>query len=217
MRGFGLLNLARFAALFALAFAARGAAATLTPSALGGSYSSSYNAPTLVGAGYTEVDGIANPGQTIDLAFTALPAGAQTLSFTFSLPATVGVQGPANHWAYVNGGGTALYSTSPFAFDWAGSYLGTFGVANYSASAMTDTLTLSLGSAFSGTLYLGLHFTFGSPLNFSISAPSNALAAAGSTNPVSSISPVPLPPGLLLLAGGLALLVLVPRGRRLVG
>lgn len=203
--------------ILATGLGAAATAATLTPADVrGGAYSSSYLAPTVVAAGYTSVTGSASAGQMLEFEFSGLPAGAQSLSFTFSLASGIGVQGPSNGWAYANGGGTLLYSIgAPFAWSaWGGTTLGSFGVSNSSTAAMLSTLTLTLDPSFSGPLYLGLAFGYGSAINFSIDAPSNAIAASQPEGaPSGTLAGVPLPAGAPLLAGALGLVALLRRRR----
>lgn len=191
------------------------AASTLTPTDVGGSYSTDYQSPTVVGAGYDTITGTTNGNQFIELEFSALPAGAQTLTFTFSAPASTVVQGTGGDWSYYGAGGSVLYSVgSPFAYGpWGGTTLGSYSVNNSSLSSLSQIVTLALDSSFSGgALYVGLNTTYGSNLNFSIGAPSNAVA----TTPVTPVSTVPLPAGVLLLGGGVALLAgLGRRSRRM--
>lgn len=179
-------------------------AATLSADQVAGGFSGSYLAPTQVAAGYDVLSGTASAGQSVMLAFVGLPSGAQTLTFSFALPAGTPVQGPGNGWAYANGGGALLYSIgTPFAYSaWGGTTLGSFGVSNGSESALTDTLTLTLGPSFSGPLYLGFHFTYGSTVAYSISAPSNA----GAVVPLPPVEPVPLPAAAVMFGSALAAL-----------
>lgn len=184
-------------------------AATLSPADVGGAYSGDYTAPTQIGTGFDTILGTVTNGQTIELELTGLPAGAQALSFTFTTPTGVSQQGPANGWAYYGAGGALLYSAgSPFAYGpWGGTSVGNVAVANSSAAQMTNVLTLTLGSTFSGPLYLGLNMTYGNtPISFAIGVPSNAAVA-----PVPA--PVPLPPGVLLMIPALSGLWMIRRRR----
>lgn len=188
-------------------------AATLSPADVGGVYSGNYANPTQIGTGFDTILGTGTAGQTVELALTRLPAGAQTLTFTFSTPAGISLQGPANGWSYYGAGGSLLYSVgSPFAYGpWGGRSLGSFGVANSTAGQMTNVLTLTLGSSFSGPLYLGLNMTYGNtPISYSIGVPSNAVVAAMSALPP---APVPVPPGGLLIAAALSVFWLLRRRR----
>lgn len=201
------------AGMAALAVALAGVvqAATLSPADVGGAYSDSYASPTQIGTGYDTILGTATNGQSIALELTGLPAGAQTLTFTFTAAPGVTPQGVANGWAYYGAGGSLLYSTgSAFTGPWSGASVGGFGIANTTADTMTNVLTLTLDSTFSGALYLGLNMTYGNtPIAYSIGVPSNAAVTAITPPP----APVPLPPGALMLASVLGGLWLIRRRR----
>ena len=200
------------AAVAAMLLAGAVQAATLSPADVGGAYSGNFASPTQIGTGFDTILGTATAGQTIELELTGLPAGAQTLTFTFSTPAGITPQGPANGWSYYGTGGSLLYSAgSPFAYGpWGGTNLGSFGVANSTAGQMSQTLSLALGPTFSGPLYLGLNMTYGNTaIAYAIGVPSNASVVAA----ISAPAPVPVPPGGRLIAAALGGLWLIRRRR----
>lgn len=166
-------------------------------SVAGGDFSDAWSAPTVIGNGYDTIAGT-GAGNNFDmLAFTGLSSGAQRLTFDFSAPAV-------RDWSY-SAGGALLYSTQPFRWGWDGVWAGTFQTSYWTPNAQ---VTLDLGPAFAGTLYVGLYFTHGSNLAYTISAPGNALVAPP---PVAS---VPVPASAIVLLGGLAALGGLRRRRR---
>jgi hypothetical protein len=102
------------------------------------------------------------------LALTGLAAGAQTLSFAFTAPA----------WALISdsysAGGEVLWSTGKFRHAWDGTGAGSFQLSRWTPERSLD---LALGDDFAGTLYLGIYFTHGRDVSWSLSAPSRALRA----------------------------------------
>lgn len=181
-------------------------ASTIDASGVPGGFSSSIVKPTAIGAGITAITGRGQQNEWMQFVFDALPTGAQMLSFDFSLPKDV--QGPANSWAYFNGGGYVRYSIGT-AFignaETGGTTLGNFSVSNTSSSTLNSSLTLSLNDLFTGPLYVGIRFTYGStPTSFSVNAPSNASMA----------SAVPVPASFLLFGPVLAGMGIVSLRRR---
>lgn len=169
-------------------------AATLAESSLpGGAFSTTWSAPTIVGAGFDQITGTGNQNQFDNLVFTSLAPGAQTLTFSFTAPAGINTSYAA--------GGSLLFKTSPFLFGWDGTTFGSVFVGFFN---QTSTATLTLGPAFSGPLYVALNFTFGNNLGYAISVPSNTAPPAA----------VPVPGAGLLLASALGLGALVARQRR---
>lgn len=212
-------------ALAALALSAAGAsAATLNQADLdGGQFSASVDAPTVVGAGYDTVQGQVSNAQVVSLMFSDLAAGAQELTFTFSLDTDV--QGHGNGWAYHGAGGNLRYSIgAPFQGN---SYTGgkrfaNFSVDNKKNGSPTDTVTLSLDDDFSGALYVTINVTHGSmPIDFGLYAPSNAAPTGdeladlvdNGASPAPA-PPIPLPSSAFLLIGGLGALSLRARLRK---
>jgi len=159
--------------------------ATLNEASLpGGAFSSSWSNPTTIANGYDTITGTGAGNQFDIFAFTGLASGAQSLTFNFAAPSGIG-------WSYA-AGGNLLYSTQPFRWGWDGT---TFGVVNSNYYTPNQQVTLNLNAAFAGTLYVGLYFTYGSNLGYSISVPGNAALPP-------PVSGVPLPAaGGLMLAG----------------
>ena len=143
-----------------------------------GEFSGDATNPSVIAPGTSLVLGTGDSNVYDIFEFTGLASGAQDIVFDFSAP--------SNASFLYAGGGTIVYSETPFAYNWDGTYAGTFGVYG---SAGNDQFTLSLDSDFGGTLYLGLYFTFGQNISYSVTLPSGATT-------------VPLPAsGLLLLFG----------------
>ncbi len=193
----------------ALAISLPAQASTLNASDVPGGFSTSFLAPTVIGAGVTLVNA-STTGAPVVLEFNALPAGAQTLSFSFSIPASIGVLGASNGWTYTNAGGSLYYKTgTPFLYS---AYEGTqlsYAMNNTSLASFTDTVTLALGATFAGPLYISLPASWGSaPVSLALATPSNAIAAP---------APVPLPPGAAMLGSVLVALGLAAARRRKYG
>lgn len=196
-------------ALLALA-AGPVAASTLYENQMaGGAFSPLWSAPTQIGAGITSIVGTGNQNQYDNFVFTALPPGAQALSLTVNAPRGI-------DWSYA-AGGTMLVSTEPFRWGWDGMVQASFGAFYW---RQTETLVLNLGPSFSGALYMALNFTYGSNLDYTISAPSNFAVLPPPSGPIPNDPPqVPLPAGgvpLAFVLAGLAALPAFgrPRGRR---
>ena len=176
-------------------------AATLSEADIvGGAYAASYNAPTEIGHGVTTVSGTGQQNAYDNFVFTRLPAGKQTLSFTFLTPADLS-------YSY-SAGATILYATQPFRWGWDGI---TAGQVQLDYAHPSQTFDLILGDDFASNLYVALNFTHGHSLFYNITAPSNAPIAApiGETIPA-----VPVPASLILVATGLMALAVVGRRRR---
>ena len=173
------------AALVAAGLAALPAgAATITELSLpGGDFSNSWSAPSLIGPGFDLVQGTGGANNYDILAFTGMAPGAQTVTLTFAAPSGIG-------WSYA-AGGNLLYSTQPFRWAWDGA---TAGVVSIGYANPSQTLSLALGPGFGGTLYLGLYFTYGQNLGYTVSLPGNAAPPPA----------VPLPASAWLLASVLA-------------
>ena len=159
-----------------------------------GAFSPLWSQPTQVGAGITQITGTGAGNAFDNFVLTALPAGAQTLTFNFTAPQGIG-------WSYA-AGGNLFYSQSPFRWGWDGTQFGLVGLSYYNR---TQSQTLTLGPNFSGPLYIAMNFTYGSVLPYTIDIPSN-----GTVTP--PVSPVPLPAGALLLGAGLVSLLVRRRG-----
>lgn len=173
------------------------AAATISePGQPGGDFGNAWNAPTVIGNGFDLVQGTGGANNHDILAFTGLAPGAQTVTLDFAAPAGI-------DWSYA-AGGSVLYSTQPFQWAWDGASAGnvSIGYANPAQS-----LSLALGPSFGGTLYLGLYFTYGQNLGYTISLPGNAAPPPA----------VPLPASAWLLGAALAAGAAARRARRRTG
>jgi hypothetical protein len=191
--------LAALATAAALVLAVPAGAATVNETDLqGGSFSSVFDKPTVLGAGVTGATGTGNSGQHDFFVFTGLPAGAQTLTFSLWAPQGIGFSYSA--------GGTIKTSTEAFRWGWDGVTAGTFQSGFWDP---TDGGTLTLGQAFAGTLHVGLYFTHGANLSWSVSTN----AAPAPTAPAAP-SVVPLPGAGLLLLTALGGAAVAARRRR---
>lgn len=174
-----------------LALAAPAAASTVHEHDLpGGSFSGVFSAPTDLGAGVTGVTGSGAQGAH-DFFVFHLPSGAQTLTFRFAAPAGIG-------YSY-SAGGSIRVGTSPFPWAWAGDDAGSFHLGHGQPGF---SRTLTLGQAFEGTLHVGLYFTYGSGIGYSVSTDA---AVPGV---------VPSPAAGLMLLSALGLAGFVARRRR---
>jgi hypothetical protein len=183
------LSATAVAAALAVLIAPPALSATLSEASLpGGSFSSAWSNPTIISNGYDTITGTGAGNQFDILAFTGLASGAQSLTFNFAAPSGIG-------WSYA-AGGNLLFSTQPFRWGWDGT---TFGVVNSNYYSPNQQVVLNLNAAFTGTLYVGLYFTYGSNLGYSISVPGNVAPPPPPPPPVTG---VPLPAaGALMLAG----------------
>ncbi|KMK67141.1 hypothetical protein [Puniceibacterium sp. IMCC21224] len=171
----------------------------------GGDFSGDWQNFSIIESGATTVNGIWNGGGDHDfLAFTSLATGAQTVTLSFS---PIGPQG----YSY-SAGGSVLWKTSPLQYSaWEGTTLGNVNF-NHGNQSTSQTLSLALDETFGGALYLQLYNNNGT-LQYSISAPGNALGpASGSGDPL--VAAVPLPSAALLMFGGLAALLSFGVNRR---
>lgn len=186
------------AALVAAGLAALPAgAATISELGLpGGDFSDSWAAPSVIGSGFDLVQGMGGANNYDILAFTGMAPGAQTVTLTFAAPSGIG-------WSYA-AGGNLLYSTQPFRWAWDGA---TAGVVSIGYANPSQTLSLALGSGFTGTLYLGLYFTYGQNLGYTVSLPGNAAPPPA----------VPLPASAWLLGTALAAGAARARAKRRAG
>lgn len=177
-----IFNLGQAAAI-SLAIAAGAAparAATINEGSFpGGDFSGSATAPTLIGNGFDTVTGTIGSDDDI-LAFTGMAPGAQQVTLSFAAPGGV-------DWSYISGG-SILFSTQPFRWNWDGTFAGSFMTALWQP---TSSVTINLNSGFAGALYLAL-YSWGNTSSYTISLPGNAPSA------------VPLPAAALLLGGALA-------------
>lgn len=190
-------RLALTALLASALCASAAAAATLTESATaGGAFSGRWDSPTEVGSGYDLVSGTGSQNVFDNFVFSALPSGAQKLSFSFAAPEQIGHSYSA--------GGAVLYSDRPFRWGWDGTTAKSVQVDYHTRS---KTFDLDLGDGFSGKLYLALNFTHGSNLAYTIGVPSNAAPTP--------VAPVPLPAGMTLIGTAAALLAGLGLRRRL--
>jgi hypothetical protein len=188
---------ARFAALaLALGLALPAGAVTIKEGDLkDGEFSKHWKSPTILDASVDGVVGTGGAGHFDIFAFTGLQKGAQTLSFAFAAPANI------KH-SYT-GGGALLWSTSPFRWGWDGNKGGAFDVR---FGDTTDLLELVLGDDFAGTLYVGLYFTYGKDIAYSMTTDAQAAQ--------SQVPAVPLPGAGLLMGTVLAGAALVGLRRR---
>ncbi len=125
----------------------------------GGEFSRDHSDPTPVPSGHDLIVASGQSGRHDMLVLTDLPGGAQTLTLNFCFP-----QDGAASWA----GGNVLFKTSPFDWPWDGSYAGSFAL---SPIAPNDSVTISLGPDFDGTLYLALYFTYGGEISWNLPLP----------------------------------------------
>lgn len=168
-------------------------------------YSNDWRNETQITGSPSVITGSWSGSNDYDLIYlTGLDAGAQTLTFTFSVPT-----GVTPNWRY-SAGGAVLYSTSDYRWSaWEGTLLGYVGLSYW--DLRDDVLTLSLGADFTGTLHLGLYGTYG-VLDYTITGMRYASAPLV-TLPLDAPA-VPLPAPVMLLTAGIALLGTVAlRGR----
>jgi hypothetical protein len=168
----------------ALGLAAPAGAATIKEGDLkGGEFSKHWKSPTILDDTVDGVIGTGKSGQFDIFVFTGLPKGAQTLSFGFEAP-----EGIKHSYA---AGGEIRWSLKPFEWGWDGNKGGAFDVRFGDTS---DLLKIVLGEDFSGPLYVGLYFTYGKDIAYSVST--DAMA----TQPPA----VPLPGAGVLMGTALA-------------
>ena len=202
----------------ALAFLPAVGAQALTVSESGsGEFSSDWSAPTEIGTGVERVEGTGSVNAHDIFHFAGLSAGAQDLTLTFVAPEGI-------DWSF-SAGAAVKWSEDPFRWGWDGT---TAAEVNLDYYIREKTVTLSLPESFAGDLYLGLYFTHGAGLAYSILAE----VGAGDVGPgapgqipggsieyptesdTGSPSAVPLPPALAMLGAGLAALGVAARRRR---
>ncbi|WP_339951943.1 hypothetical protein [uncultured Albimonas sp.] len=184
-----------------------------------GEFSSNWSSPTAI-AGASSVSGT-GAGNDYDLFhFSGLAAGAQALTLTFVAPEGIG-------YSY-SAGATIKWSDEAFRWGWDGATAAEVQVDYYTTER---TVTLSLPDSFAGDLWLGLYFTHGAGLAYTILAevtetapeagaptpfPGSGIEGPSAGAPVDSgsASPVPLPPALGMLGAALAALGVAARRRR---
>lgn len=171
------------AAALSLAIGAPAAAATINEGSFaGGDFSGSATAPSVIANGFDTVTGSLGGSDNDILAFTGMTPGAQQVTLNFAAPGGIG-------WSYISGG-SILYSTQPFQWNWDGTFAGSFFTSLWQPNT---SVTINLGAGFAGSLYLAL-YSWGDTSGYSISVPGNVPAA------------VPLPASVLLLGGAVAAL-----------
>lgn len=181
VRGLGL------GLMVAAGLAAGASAAVLSETDVkGGAFGPSWKKLTEVGAGITGITGTGSQNVFDNFHFTALPTGAQKIDLRFWAPDGIGNSYSA--------GGKVLFSQKKFEWGWDGKELGGFQLDLKGGTSAA--LTLLLGDEFKGELYLALNFTHGKAISYAIDLGT-------------SVAPVPLPAGVLLIGtalGGLGLL-----------
>lgn len=171
-----------------LAVALSAAASVVTEA--DGAFSRQWKRPTEIGFGADTILGIAErQNQHEFIVLSALPAGAQSLTFDFTAPDSA-----LSSYSY-SAGGQVLWSTEPFRHAWDGQRAGAFQL---SRSTPSQSLEIALDRTVSGPVYLGVYFTHGRDVSWQLSAPGNRAAAS----PV--LAPIPVPAAAVLLLGGLA-------------
>ncbi len=208
------------AAVLGVAFAglsAVGAQALTVSEAETGEFSADWANPTAIGAGVDRVTGTGAANAYDIFHFTGLETGAQTLTLSFVAPEGI-------DWSYA-AGGTIQWAEDPFRWGWDGD---TAGEVRLDYHVREQSLTLALPESFAGELYLGLYFTHGAGLAYSILAEVGATPPGGGTSPDLPEpvpgggypsegdvgSAVPLPPALAMLGAALAALGVAARRRR---
>ncbi|MDF2233420.1 hypothetical protein P2H44_12740 [Albimonas sp. CAU 1670] len=201
----------------ALLFSASGALALTVTESESGEFSSDWAAPTEIGAGVDRIEGIGS-GNAYDIFhFTGLSAGAQELTFSFVAPEEIDESYSA--------GGEIRWSEEAFRWGWDGAATTPAIQVDYYTGP--QTLTLSLADDFAGELWLGLYFTHGASLAYTILADVTGVGEGdlgaggpgaqpdvGAPSDGDSASAVPLPPALAMLGAGLAALGVAARRRR---
>jgi hypothetical protein len=161
-----------------------------------GEFSKHWKSPTILDAWVDGVIGTGRAGQFDIFVLTGLPKGAQTLSFGFEAPADI-----KHNYA---GGGEIRFSTKPFEWGWDGTKGGAFDVR---FGDTTDLLKVVLGADFVGPLYVGLYFTYGKDIAYSVTT--DAKAAPTEMPPA-----VPLPGAGVLMGTALAAAALAGMRRK---
>lgn len=128
-----------------------------------GEFSKRYEQPTVIPFGYEIIEGRGRVNGTDFLRLNGLPKGAQELTFTFTAPEHVGRR-------YATGG-QIYWADSPFAAEWDGVYLGSHHLDYWTRF---DEVVLSLPTSFDGDLWVGLYFTYGNQVAYTLAAPRNA-------------------------------------------
>lgn len=157
----------------------------------GGEFSGDWRSPTVVTAGIDHIAGTGGLHSDDYFVFVDLPSGAQSVVFDFSAPAGIG-------YSY-SAGGTVLFDTKPFAYEWAGTWSATVQLDH---QRRRQSVTVTLPDTFRGKLFVALNFTHGEGIEYSVSVPSNALATARMD--AEPARPGRAPDGLRLSASGAA-------------
>lgn len=148
--------------LLAVAIAAPAAGSVVTEDE--GQFSRHWKEPTVIGPGVDTILGTAEKQNGHEfLALTGLAKGAQTLRFVFSAPASA-----LTSDSY-SAGGQVFWSAGPFGYAWDGTGAGTFQLSRWTPE---QALELVLGPDFAGVLHLGIYFTHGRDVAWTLSLPS---------------------------------------------
>ena len=175
-----------------LALAAPAAASVVTEA--DGQFSRHWKTPTAIGPGVDTILGTAERQNGHEfLALTGLTPGAQILSFVFTAPA----------WALsqdsYSAGGQVLWKDRPFQHGWDGISAGSFQLSRWTPES---ALEIILGEDFQGPLQLGIYFTHGRDVSWSVAA-GTALRSAQAPSVAAA---VPLPASVAYSLGGLSML-----------
>jgi hypothetical protein len=160
----------RLLSALSLAFALVSPAAASVLTEAGGQFSKHWHSPTVVGPDVETILGVAEKQNGHEfLALTGLATGDQTLRFVFSAPASA-----LTSDSY-SAGGQVFWSAGPFGYAWDGTGAGTFQLSRWTPE---QALELVLGPDFAGVLHLGIYFTHGRDVAWTVSLPSAPASVA---------------------------------------